>query len=125
MRNLRIHHQVRGGPDLARLKTIACVTEQRGTHAFGLAWLTASGRLEMFKRPGAASARLSDLDRCRDAVAVIGHCRFATHGNAPPPPRRNGQRYVNRASIGPANASSPVPASFVPWTPVAAERWIA
>ena len=70
-----------GGPDLARLRRIAAETETRGRHAFGLAWLDAGGRLQTFKRRGAASARLSDLELCRDARIVIGHCRYATHGD--------------------------------------------
>ncbi|MDX1961611.1 MAG: class II glutamine amidotransferase [Pirellulales bacterium] len=70
-----------GGPDLDLLRRIATETEQRGDHAFGLAWIDQAGRLQMFKRPGAVSARLGDLDRCRHAQAVIGHCRWATHGS--------------------------------------------
>jgi glucosamine--fructose-6-phosphate aminotransferase (isomerizing) len=70
------------GPDLAILKRIAAVTQRRGAHAFGLAWLDADNRLRTFKRPGAATDRLRDLDRCRDARIVVGHCRWATHGAA-------------------------------------------
>ena len=68
------------GPDLARLKRIATETQQRGRHAFGLAWLGPDARLHTFKRPGAATANLGDLDRLRGATVVIGHCRWATHG---------------------------------------------
>ena len=76
------------GPDLARLKRIAVETERRGHHAFGLAWLGADGTIHTFKRPGPATANLGDLDRCRGAVAMIGHCRWATHG-APEDNRNN------------------------------------
>lgn len=76
------------GPDLARLKDIARETEQRGRHAFGLAWIDADGRLHTFKRPGPATADLGDLDRCAGAGIVIGHCRWATHG-APEDNRNN------------------------------------
>lgn len=68
------------GPDLARLRRIAAETQTRGHHAFGLAWLDAKGILRTFKRPGPATANLGDLERCRDAIAVVGHCRWATHG---------------------------------------------
>jgi glutamine---fructose-6-phosphate transaminase (isomerizing) len=68
------------GPDLFRLRRIAAETQARGHHAFGLAWLGADGILHTFKRPGPATANLGDLQRCRDAIAVVGHCRWATHG---------------------------------------------
>jgi glucosamine 6-phosphate synthetase-like amidotransferase/phosphosugar isomerase protein len=84
------------GPDVARLKAIAVVTQRRGAHAFGLAWLKAGGRIETYKRPGAATACLDNLDRCRGAVAVIGHCRYATHGH----PDDNGNNHPHRAGRG-------------------------
>ncbi len=70
-----------GGPNLARLRRIAAVTETRGRHAFGLAWLDSAGKIHTFKRPGAATEGLDDLERCRDARIVLGHCRYATHGD--------------------------------------------
>jgi glucosamine 6-phosphate synthetase-like amidotransferase/phosphosugar isomerase protein len=69
------------GPNLTRLRRIAIETEQRGRHAFGLAWLDREGAIHTFKRPGPATDCLDDLDLCRDAAIVIGHCRYATHGN--------------------------------------------
>ncbi len=69
------------GPEIARLRRLALVTQTRGEHAFGLAWLNAEGRIETFKRPGPAQAHIEELDRCRDALIVIGHCRYATHGS--------------------------------------------
>jgi len=76
------------GPDLARLRRIAAETQLRGQHAFGLAWLGADGRLHTFKRPGPATANLGDLDQCRGATVLVGHCRWATHG-APGKNRNN------------------------------------
>lgn len=70
------------GPDLGQLRRIALQTETRGRHAFGLAWLDRAGHLHTYKRPGAASAVIDDLERVRDAVIVLGHCRWATHGTA-------------------------------------------
>lgn len=68
------------GPDLARLKRIAIETQQRGHHAFGLAWLGGDGVIHTYKRPGPVTANLGDVDACRGATVVIGHCRWATHG---------------------------------------------
>ena len=68
------------GPNVALLKRIAVVTEARGRHAFGMAWVGEDGQVAIHKRPGAASDRLSDLKLVQGARAVIGHCRWATHG---------------------------------------------
>jgi len=76
------------GPDLARLKRIAVETQRRGHHAFGLAWLGTDGAIHTYKRPGPATANLGDVDACRGAAVVIGHCRWATHG-APEDNRNN------------------------------------
>ena len=58
------------GPDIALLRRIATVTQRRGDHAFGLAWLDADGTIETFKRPGPATADLDDLDRCPEKKVV-------------------------------------------------------
>jgi glucosamine--fructose-6-phosphate aminotransferase (isomerizing) len=84
------------GPDLGRLRRIAIETQSRGNHAFGLAWLGADGRIRTFKRPGPATANLGDLDRVRDALIVVGHCRWATHGD----PRDNRTNHPHRAGRG-------------------------
>ncbi|MBC7077633.1 MAG: hypothetical protein H5T92_04920, partial [Synergistales bacterium] len=82
--------------DLACLRQIAIETETRGRHAFGLAWVDAGGVLRAFKRPGAATACLDDLEACRHAEAVIGHCRWATHGN----PQDNRNNHPHPAGRG-------------------------
>lgn len=69
------------GPDIARLRRIAQVTQSRGMHAFGLAWLNRNGQIQSLKYSGPAQDHLDELDRCRDAIIVIGHCRYATHGS--------------------------------------------
>jgi amidophosphoribosyltransferase len=69
------------GPEIARLRRLALITQTRGAHAFGLAWLEADGMIQTLKRPGPARACLDELERCRHAVVVIGHCRYATHGS--------------------------------------------
>jgi glucosamine--fructose-6-phosphate aminotransferase (isomerizing) len=70
------------GPNPVLLKALAASVETRGHHAFGLAWVSDAGRLRIHKRPGRATAAIRDLDRCRGSAAVIGHCRWATHGSA-------------------------------------------
>jgi len=84
------------GPDLHRLRRIAAATQQRGRHAFGLAWVDADGGIHTFKRPGPATANLGDLDPCRSAKIVIGHCRWATHGR----PDDNRNNHPHRAGRG-------------------------
>ena len=84
------------GPEISRLRRIAMVTQSRGDHAFGLAWLDADGGIQTFKRPGPAKAYLDELDRCRNAVVMIGHCRFATHGS----PRDNRNNHPHAAGAG-------------------------
>jgi glucosamine 6-phosphate synthetase-like amidotransferase/phosphosugar isomerase protein len=84
------------GPDVTRLKRIAIETQQRGPHAFGLAWIDPNGALHTYKRPGPATANLGDLDACHGAVAMIGHCRWATHGE----PEINANNHPHRAGRG-------------------------
>jgi len=84
------------GPDLASLRRIAAETETRGRHAFGLAWLSPQGTVHTFKRPGPATADLGDLGRCQGGRIVLGHCRWATHGD----PQDNGNNHPHRAGRG-------------------------
>lgn len=84
------------GPDIARLRRIALVTQIRGDHAFGLAWLDEGGDIQTFKAPGPAKTHLDALDRRGNAVVVIGHCRFATHGS----PADNRNNHPHAAGAG-------------------------
>ena len=84
------------GPEIARLRRLALITQSRGDHAFGMAWLDEDGQLQTFKRPGPAKAYLDELDRCRNAVVVVGHCRFATHGS----PLDNRNNHPHAAGAG-------------------------
>lgn len=63
------------------IKRIAVVTEQRGPHAWGVAWITRDGRLRMYKQTGSIVDSINQLEMVRDAVMLIGHTRFATHGD--------------------------------------------
>jgi len=81
------------GPEIARLRRLALITQTRGEHAFGLAWLNSDGAIQTFKRPGPAQACLDELDRCRDAIIVVGHCRYATHGS--PQDNRNNHPHAS------------------------------
>lgn len=67
--------------DMMRLIELATVTEARGPHAFGLAWITPDGRIHAFKKAGRITDHLGVLTLAADAVAIIGHCRYATAGD--------------------------------------------
>ena len=70
------------GPlNLSILKRIARVTERRGPHAWGLAWLTRHGRLCMYKQTGRIRDSLGLLSMAKDATMLIGHVRYATQGD--------------------------------------------
>lgn len=67
--------------DLERVARIASVTERRGSHAFGFAWIDPAGRVKAFKGEGRITQHLGLLGMARDAAMLIGHCRFATAGD--------------------------------------------
>ena len=65
-----------GRVDLKTLRRIAVVTESRGPHAWGMAWLDRDGELHMYKQTGRISKNLDMLRMARNAVALIGHTRW-------------------------------------------------
>lgn len=67
--------------NLKTLAKIARVTETRGRHAFGFAWVDGKGRIKSYKQTGRVSDHLSLLDMAHDARMLIGHCRYATQGD--------------------------------------------
>lgn len=67
-------------PNLKTLRKLARVTEQRGPHAFGMAWLDGAGRMRSYRQAGRVSDYLPLLDMVRDARMLIAHCRWTTHG---------------------------------------------
>ena len=67
--------------DLDILAEVAEVTMTRGPHAWGMSWVTKDGRLRMFKQSGRIVDALPLLAMAKDAVMLIGHCRYATHGD--------------------------------------------
>jgi len=69
------------GPDLDRLTAIARDMEQRGPHAFGFAWIDITGRVHSFKQTGRITENLGVLRFAANARLLIGHCRYATHGD--------------------------------------------
>lgn len=70
-----------GTPSIATLRTLARITEQRGRHAFGFAWIDADhGRMHCYKQAGPITDDLGLLDRLSRASALIAHCRYATTG---------------------------------------------
>jgi glutamine---fructose-6-phosphate transaminase (isomerizing) len=84
------------GPDLKALAKIAEATMARGPHAFGFAWLDWSGRLKMFKRTGRIVDHLGLLAMVADARILVGHCRWATHGD----PKNNLNNHPHPADGG-------------------------
>jgi glucosamine 6-phosphate synthetase-like amidotransferase/phosphosugar isomerase protein len=70
-----------GRMNLEALALIAKVTERRGPHAFGFAWIDSRGRTKCFKQTGRITDHLGLLRMAADARMLIGHCRYATQGN--------------------------------------------
>lgn len=67
-------------PDLSTLAKIVQGNVCRGPDAFGLAWLDRRGRLHAYKQQGRLTDHLGVLALARDARMLVGHLRFATHG---------------------------------------------
>ena len=84
------------GPDIELLQRIAVENEVRGDHAFGLAWADKRGDLHCWKAAGSASQHVDAIERVHGALAVIGHCRWATHGS----PLDNSNNHPHRAGTG-------------------------
>jgi len=67
--------------DPEHLRKIAVNTMTRGPHAWGMAWVDESDRLHSFKQTGKITDSLGLLTMAADAKMLVGHCRFATHGD--------------------------------------------
>jgi glucosamine--fructose-6-phosphate aminotransferase (isomerizing) len=67
--------------DLPTIKRIAEVTMTRGPHAWGMAWVDGAGKLRTYKQTGRIVDSLALLALAADARLMIGHCRYATHGD--------------------------------------------
>src|SRR5947208_1937574 len=70
-----------GRVNLQALARVAEVTQRRGPHAFGFAWIDRRGRLKCYKQTGRITDHLGLLAMAADARMLIGHCRWATQGN--------------------------------------------
>jgi glucosamine 6-phosphate synthetase-like amidotransferase/phosphosugar isomerase protein len=68
-------------PNPEVLMRIARVTELRGRHAWGMAWIDSKGILKHYKQTGPISDSLGLLRMAADAQVLIGHCRYATQGS--------------------------------------------
>lgn len=68
--------------NLGILKQIARVTQRRGRDAWGMAWIDGRGRMHSFKQTGPVADHIGLLAMAHDARVLIGHCRFATRGDA-------------------------------------------
>jgi glucosamine--fructose-6-phosphate aminotransferase (isomerizing) len=84
--------------DLPIIKAIATITMSRGPHAWGMAWVDGRGKLRTYKQTGAIVDSLGLLAMAKDARLLIGHCRWATHGdpadNTNNHPHDGGDSYV-------------------------------
>lgn len=67
--------------DLSILRRIAAVTESRGHHAWGMAWVDDRGRMKTYKQQGRVTDARGLLAMAGGARLLIGHCRYATHGD--------------------------------------------
>lgn len=67
--------------DLRVLRRVARTTELRGPHAWGMAWVDRGGELKTFKQSGRITDAMGLLEMAKDAQLLIGHCRWATHGD--------------------------------------------
>jgi len=63
------------------IQRIAVATEKRGPHAFGFSWLDDQNRIHSFRQSGRISDYLAVLRMAERARMLIGHCRWATHGD--------------------------------------------
>ena len=70
-----------GTLNLGVLARLARVTERRGPHAFGFAWIDRRGRLKCYKQTGRVGDHLGLLRMAADARMLVGHCRYATQGS--------------------------------------------
>jgi len=66
--------------DLRIVRNIVEANIERGPHAFGFAWIDSRDRLHAFKQRGRLTDMLGILAMARDARMMIGHLRYATHG---------------------------------------------
>jgi glucosamine 6-phosphate synthetase-like amidotransferase/phosphosugar isomerase protein len=67
---------------LPALVSVANSQVHRGHHAFGLAWMNEDRQIFSFKRPGSVVSHPEDVARGEGAIGLIGHTRWATHGDA-------------------------------------------
>jgi glucosamine 6-phosphate synthetase-like amidotransferase/phosphosugar isomerase protein len=67
-----------------RIETLAAIARGnivRGPHAFGFAWIDDHGRLHCYKQTGRVTDHLGVLALARNARMLVGHLRYATHGD--------------------------------------------
>lgn len=68
-------------PNIKTLKSIVEGNISRGPHAFGFAWIDHEDRIHMFKQTGRLTDDLAILAMAANARMLIGHLRYATHGD--------------------------------------------
>jgi len=82
--------------DLAILRKIITANITRGPHAFGFAWIDSRDRLHCFKSAGRLTDHVRMLPILRDARLLVGHLRYATHGD----PSDNSNNHPHSADGG-------------------------
>ncbi len=68
-------------PDPRVLARIVRANVHRGPHSFGFAWIDGAGRLMSYRHSGRLTDEMGALAMVRNARMVIGHLRWATHGD--------------------------------------------
>lgn len=64
------------------LLAVANSQVSRGHHAFGIAWSRSDGSVDSYKRMGSICDHPTDVLRGIGSRGIIGHTRWATHGDA-------------------------------------------
>lgn len=83
-------------PSIGALRDIVSANIRRGPHAFGFAWIDGRGRLRSYRQCGRLTDQLATLSMLADARMLIGHLRYATHGE----PRDNINNHPHPADGG-------------------------
>lgn len=78
------------------LTRVARITERRGPHAWGLAWINSKGQMCSYKQTGSIRDSLGLLAMAEDARLLIGHTRWATQGD----PEDNNNNHPHQCGTG-------------------------